>query len=85
MAAQLHRARARVEFRNIRSATERVLLFLENRADRAGNVEIAGELQDIAHEVGLTREAFYRAIATLTKSGRIARAPGTISLRRSAP
>jgi CRP/FNR family transcriptional regulator, dissimilatory nitrate respiration regulator len=83
MAAQLQRARGRVEFRNIRSATERVLLFMENRADRDGDVEIAGELQDIAHEVGLTREAFYRAVATLTKAGRIVRAPGKISLRRS--
>ena len=56
----------------MRSASDRVLLHIELKADPAsGEFIFEGELQDIASELGLTREAFYRALAGLERSGRI--------------
>jgi len=82
MAAQLQRLRARLELRNVRSAKERVMLFLEARADPAGEIGLHGELQEIAEDLGLTREALYRALAALSAEGRIERSPGRIALQR---
>src|SRR5438874_8322178 len=64
LARQLHELRARMELRNIRSARERVLQYLRLRTgsnDRG--ISIEGRLQDIAAEIGMTREALYRALA----------------------
>lgn len=85
IAGQLQAVRQRLELRNIRSASERVLLLLELKADPAGAFLVEGRLQDIASELGLTREAFYRALAALERAGRIRRQGRTIALmRRSA-
>jgi len=73
MAHQLIKARQRIELRDIRSARDRVMLYLEQQADREGDVEIGGELQDIAVELGLSREALYRALAALQRENRIRR------------
>jgi CRP/FNR family transcriptional regulator, dissimilatory nitrate respiration regulator len=83
MAGQLQRLRGRLELRNIRSAQERLLLFLESQANAAGEVILHGELQQIAEELGLTREALYRALSALSAEGRIKRPPGRIVLHRS--
>jgi CRP-like cAMP-binding protein len=81
MARQLHEARGRLELRNVRSARERVLLWLDLRADAERSVAVEGELQDVAAELGLTREAFYRTVAALERDGLIARPAGRIVLR----
>jgi CRP-like cAMP-binding protein len=83
MARQLHAVRARLELRNIRSARERVLLWLDLKAGRDRIVTLDGPLQDIAAELGLTREALYRALAGLEADAVIARDAGRISLRRA--
>lgn len=83
MAGQLQRLRGRLELRNIRSARERVFQFLETQAGRSGEFVLCGDLQDIAEELGLTREALYRALAALAKEGAIVREQGRISLRRA--
>ncbi|RUW60687.1 Crp/Fnr family transcriptional regulator [Mesorhizobium sp. M7A.F.Ca.US.008.03.1.1] len=70
---QLHAARALIELRNIRSAEERVLQHLRLRADSAGEVAFEGRLLDVAAELGLTHEAYYRALANLARSGAISR------------
>lgn len=80
LARQLLKARQRIELRNVRSAEERVMLFLEQNADRAGNVSLLGELQDLASELGLSREAFYRTLAKLEKERRIRRSSERISV-----
>jgi len=82
MARQLLKVRQRIELRNVRSAKERVMLFLELAADRQGKVVIDGELQEIAGELGLSREALYRTLATLQKEQRIKRHPGCIAILR---
>jgi CRP-like cAMP-binding protein len=85
MARQLQEARGRLELRNVRSARERVLLWLDLRADPAGVIAAEGELQDIAAELGLTREALYRTMAALERDGLIAREGARIVLLRLAP
>jgi CRP-like cAMP-binding protein len=83
MARQLQLLRQRLELRNIRSSEERLLLFLEMNAEEDGRtVIIQGELQDIAAEIGLTREALYRGLARLARKGLIRREAGRIVIRR---
>lgn len=80
MARGLQGARMRLELRNVRSARERVLLGLELKADAARVVEVEGAWQDLAAELGLTREALYRTLAALEREGLIRRAPGHVVL-----
>jgi CRP-like cAMP-binding protein len=82
MARQLLRLRQRIELRNVRSAGERVMLYLNQNADRKGDVVIDRELQEIAGELGLSREALYRTLARLQKARRIKRRPNCISIAR---
>jgi CRP-like cAMP-binding protein len=81
LASQLRDLRARLELRNIRSSTERVLAWL--RLNASGNpprVALQRSWTLIADELGLTREAVYRALAALERDGRILRNAGTVCL-----
>lgn len=80
LAARLQGMRARYEIKQIRSAPERVLQFLRARSGADGVFRVPGASKEIAAEVGLTPEAFYRALASLEKGGRIARGDGAIRL-----
>jgi CRP-like cAMP-binding protein len=83
VARQLQAVRLRLELRNTRSATERILLYLAVHADPAnGRLALAGPLQDLAAELGLTREALYRALARLVRVGAIRREGDAIALLR---
>jgi CRP/FNR family transcriptional regulator, dissimilatory nitrate respiration regulator len=85
LAHQLQELRARMELRNIRSARERVLQYFRLRAGLHGrSVAIEGQLQDIAAEIGMTREALYRTLARLEVEGSITRTDATIMLKESA-
>lgn len=77
---QLHAARTLVELRDVRSAHGRVLRHLQLRADSNGMVVVEGRLLDAAAELGLTREAYYRALAALAEQGAIRRGPRRIQL-----
>lgn len=81
MAGQLQDARRRLELRDVRGARDRVLLQLDLLADRDGIVLVPGALQDLAAEIGLTREAYYRTLAALARAGLLTREPGRIRLR----
>ena len=84
LAHQLQDLRARMELRNIRSARLRVLQYLRLRAGpRRHTVAVEGQLQDIAAELGLTREALYRTLAALEAEGSLIRVDGSIVLRNS--
>jgi CRP-like cAMP-binding protein len=83
MAHQVIEARQRLELMKIRSAKERVLLYLDLHADAEGSMKLKSELQDIAGELGLTREAFYRTLASLERAGAVKRSGGRFVLRRS--
>ncbi|MFO1080069.1 MAG: Crp/Fnr family transcriptional regulator [Reyranellaceae bacterium] len=82
LARQLLRARRRIELSNVRSAGERVMLYLEQQADAAGRVPLPGELQDLAAELGLSRETLYRTLARLRKDRRVRRLPGALAIVR---
>jgi CRP/FNR family transcriptional regulator, dissimilatory nitrate respiration regulator len=83
LARQVQVLRSRLEQRNIRSARGRVLRHLALAADAGGRtVRLGGTLMDLAAEIGLTHEALYRTLAALKREGAIARAPGSITLRR---
>src|SRR5689334_23237770 len=74
LAHQVMSLRTRIEQRNIRSARERVRHFLVlNVGSDRRTVELRGTLKDVAAEIGLTHEAFYRTLATLERSGEISR------------
>lgn len=74
LARQVQELRQRLELRNIRSARERVWqLLLLTAGFRGDTVSFERPLKDIAAEIGLTHEAFYRALAALTRAGRIRR------------
>jgi CRP-like cAMP-binding protein len=68
----------------VRSAKERVMLYLDLHAGIDGrSVELRSQLQDIASELGMTREALYRTLASLEREGAIKRAGSHILLKES--
>jgi CRP-like cAMP-binding protein len=83
MAHQLHALRHKLELRSVRSARDRVLLMLELQAGRDGSVRLPGEIQDLAFDLGLSREAVYRTLGTLEKEGIIERSRSSIRLLKS--
>lgn len=80
MARQLQATRQRAELRAVKSARERVVLYFESVADAGRRVALHGQLQDMAAELGLTREVFYRTLAGLEQDGVIKREAGWITL-----
>ena len=84
LARQLQELRARMELRNIRSARERLLQYLWLRAGVDGcGIAIEGQLQDVAAEIGMSREALYRTLATLEAEGSLTRKDNAILLKKS--
>src|SRR6266851_6810679 len=84
MAHQVFDLRQRLEIMKVRSAKERVMLYFDLNAGPDGRtVNLRGQLQDIASELGLTREAFYRTLASLARTGAIERAGSRILLKKS--
>jgi CRP-like cAMP-binding protein len=85
LARQLQALRTRLEMRNIRSAQSRVLHYLALIAGPDGRtITLDGPLQDIAGDLGMSREALYRALAKLEVAGHVVRTKTTIVLRKSA-
>jgi CRP/FNR family transcriptional regulator, dissimilatory nitrate respiration regulator len=62
VAHQIIELRQRLELMKVRSAKERVMLYLDFNTGPGGMVRLPGPLQDIASELGLTREALYRTL-----------------------
>jgi CRP-like cAMP-binding protein len=78
---QVQALRSRLEIRNIRPAAERVRQYLL-LLSRPGLATIVFDrpLKDVAAEIGLTHEAFYRALAVLANKGAIVRRGREIGL-----
>ena len=84
MAHQVIELRQRIEVMKVRSAKERVMLYLDLNAGSDGRtVNLRGQLQDVAGELGLTREALYRTLAGLERAGAIEREGPKILLKKS--
>jgi len=85
MAREIISLRSRLEVRNIRSAKERVIRLIQLKiSEPEMQVTFARPLKDIAGDIGLTHEAFYRTLAELEISGKIARNKRTITLLKQA-
>ena len=80
LAYRLQGLRQRYELKQIRSASERVLQFMRLRCDDAGHFRATGTLKDVAAELGLSHEAFYRTLATLERRKLISRPEGGLCL-----
>ena len=81
LAAQVRDLRARLELRNIRSATARTLAWLRlHAAGKPPSAPVNRTWTLIAGEIGLTREALYRALAMLERQGLIVRRSGSVDV-----
>lgn len=84
MAHRIMELRQRLELMKVRSAKDRVMLYLDlNTSPDRRTVKLRGQIQDIASELGLTREALYRTLASLERAGAIERAADHILIRRT--
>jgi len=84
LARQVMALRTRLEQRNIHSARDRVRHYLAVNADPSGRmVALSGTLKDIAAELGLTHEAFYRTLAEMAADGEIERRKDAIHVKKS--
>jgi len=84
LAHQVIELRHHIEIMKVRSAKERVILYLDLNAGPDGRtVDLRSQLQDIAGELGLTREALYRTLASLEQEGAIERTDACILLKKS--
>jgi CRP-like cAMP-binding protein len=82
LAAQVRDLRARAELRSIRAAPERILAWLRMRATGTPPAVVLDRTwTEVAAELGMTREATYRALAKLEREGRIARDENIVTLR----
>jgi CRP-like cAMP-binding protein len=84
LARQVMTLRTRLEQRNIHSARERVRHYLAVNAGGADGctVVLKGTLKELAGELGMTHEAFYRTLADMAADGEIVRRRRTIRLTK---
>lgn len=75
LARQVQQLRTQIELRNINSAHERTYKFLVLNADTTGLVTLHTSLKDIALQLGLAHETFYRSLSKLEKEELITRQP----------
>ena len=83
LSRQVRDLRTLLELRSIRSARERILQFLYLRLGKENRIiKFHSALKDVATELGLTHETFYRQIAALEREGLIRREGRSIELLR---
>ena len=81
LTAEIRRLRARAERLQLHGAEARVVHFLESEGVD-GAIELDQPLKSWAIELGITHEALYRALARMTRAGRLARAGSRLRLLR---
>ncbi len=77
---QVRDLRAINEIKNIRSAKERILIFVKANANENQELQIDLSLKDLAAKIGLAHETFYRELKKLEQSGEIQRKSDRIKL-----
>jgi CRP-like cAMP-binding protein len=73
LSQQVRDLRTQLETLTIRSADDRILHYLQLIADRNGVAVQTTTRKEIAQELGLTHETFYRRLAALEKKGMLRR------------
>lgn len=81
LAGEIRRLRARAERLQLHGAEARIVHYLESEGVD-GAVELDQPLKSWALELGITHEALYRALARMTRVGRLARAGSRLRLLR---
>ena len=73
-AKRCHRLRTQLELRSLRSARERILQFLKMSAlPNTSSITLDRPLKNMADDLGLTHESFYRTLKTLMDDGMVRR------------
>ena len=82
MTRRFNLLRIRLELRNLQSASERILQYLQATVPLGDDtIKIDRPLKSIADDIGLTHESFYRTLKKLVKDGVISRRKGSLQLR----
>ncbi len=82
LSSQVRNLRTRLELTNILSARERILQFILLSVNPdTGEITLNGALKDLAAEIGLAHETFYRELKRLEKEGRIERSANRIKIK----
>lgn len=71
------------EIKNIRSARDRILAFIESEMDSSREVFLNMSLKDLAYKIGLAHETFYRELKNLEKRSILKRHGNTLKLLNS--
>ena len=79
-ARQVRDLRTINEIKNIRSAKERTLAFIQCQVNDDKEIVSPLSLKDMAYRIGLAHETLYRELSSLEKSGDIKRVNGRIIL-----
>ncbi len=77
---QVRKLRSINEIKNIRSANERILSFIRSNVNTNKELKLEIPLKDIAHNLGLAHETFYRELKKLEESGILRRNTNFIKL-----
>jgi len=80
-AHRIRKLRALLEIRNIRSARQRIHAWLRFEANNEYEIVLKMSYKDVAYQLGLAHETFYRALKQLEQDGRIIRKKDRIQLR----
>jgi CRP-like cAMP-binding protein len=79
-AGQVRALRAINEIKNIRSAKERILAFIRHTMNEHQEVHLEMSLKDIAYQIGLAHETFYRELKKLEQDNILIRKEGYLKL-----
>jgi CRP-like cAMP-binding protein len=80
LSRQIRQLRSKLELRNILSARDRILQYFYLTSQGGDVVVLDKNLKDIAADIGLAHETFYRELAKLEKDGLITREKNKILL-----
>jgi len=79
-ARQVRDLRAINEIKNIHSAKERILAFIRHAMNEHQELHLEMSLKDVAYQIGLAHETFYRELKKLEQSKRLIRKDGYIKV-----
>jgi len=79
-AGQVRDLRAINEIKNIRAAKERILAFIRHAMNEHQDLYLEMSLKDVAYQIGLAHETFYRELKKLEQEKHLIRKDGYIKL-----
>ncbi len=79
-ARRIRHLRALLEIKNIRSAKQRMYCYFQLEADGGHEVHLQLSYKDMAYQLGLAHETFYRNLKCLENEGKLIRKASSIQL-----